>query len=448
MDTSQWAEENFGSARLGDERRTRRLVKLAQAMLKAPTGSIPQQSGNPNDTIAAYRFLNNPKINRTMIQQAHIKKTLEKAHKQEWVLFIEDTTYVDLTGRQVKDMGVIGDGRGNGFVVHSTLAVIPETKEVLGLAHQTVHRRPPKKKRETSYQLTKRKTEAHFWTKAVEQIGAAPLASHWVYVGDRGSDFFPFFGACRAHNADFLTRIRLNRVIDRADGGRDHLVKHLRELPAQHQFTVQVTDKKKQPRAATVQLSYTALTMHRPVHPRKNDPPNQWMYGIRVWELDAPSDVEDPIEWLLVTSLPVHTSEEAEKYVHWYADRPIIEDYHQCLKTGCYIEKRQFHSADAYERLIALTSVNAIYLLQLRDGHRRCVTGILNNDMNAVIAASLEIEPEELTTQQAWHWIAQCGGYMNRKRDPPPGWKAIWAGWQKLLLMMDGFRLAKRAPPQ
>ena len=39
----QWAEQTFGQAPLGDQRRTRRAVKAAGGMARDPSGSLPKQ---------------------------------------------------------------------------------------------------------------------------------------------------------------------------------------------------------------------------------------------------------------------------------------------------------------------------------------------------------------------------------------------------------------------
>ncbi len=58
---------------------------------------------------------------------------------------------------------------------------------------------------------------------------------------------------------------------------------------------------------------------------------------VRTWEAEAPEGVE-ALEWLLLTSVAVGNEEQAWERVAWYRMRWIVEDYHQCLKTGCQIE--------------------------------------------------------------------------------------------------------------
>ena len=52
----QWAEDTFGSVRLGDARRTKRAVAIASAIAHDPAASLPAQMQDPAALEAAYRF--------------------------------------------------------------------------------------------------------------------------------------------------------------------------------------------------------------------------------------------------------------------------------------------------------------------------------------------------------------------------------------------------------
>lgn len=56
-----------------------------------------------------------------------------------------------------------------------------------------------------------------------------------------------------------------------------------------------------------------------------------------------------PIEWMLYTTVPIRTFEEAKQGVEWYSGRWGIEVYHRTLKSGCRIKDRQLGSADRLE---------------------------------------------------------------------------------------------------
>lgn len=73
------------------------------------------------------------------------------------------------------------------------------------------------------------------------------------------------------------------------------------------------------------------------------------MWVIRVWEKQAPEG-EEPLEWLLMTSMPTSTLAQAWERVDWYQCRWLVEDYHHCLKSGCRIEERQLQTVDGLMR--------------------------------------------------------------------------------------------------
>ena len=61
LDGAGWAEHEFGDCELGDERLTRRLVKIVSDQAAQPSGSYSQAAGgNRHDLKGYYRFLNNP----------------------------------------------------------------------------------------------------------------------------------------------------------------------------------------------------------------------------------------------------------------------------------------------------------------------------------------------------------------------------------------------------
>src|SRR3954469_19936048 len=51
-----WAETQFGTADLGDARRTHRLVGIMAAIARAPDESLPRQLGSLANTKAGYRL--------------------------------------------------------------------------------------------------------------------------------------------------------------------------------------------------------------------------------------------------------------------------------------------------------------------------------------------------------------------------------------------------------
>jgi hypothetical protein len=169
------------------------------------------------------------------------------------------------------------------------------------------------------------------------------------------------------------------------------------------------------------------------------------MWAIRVWEEHTPAG-EDPLEWILLTSVPTTTLEQAWERVGWYEHRWVVEDYHQCLKTGCRLEERQVQSAERLIRLLGLLSKLPVRLLQLRDLGRqepeRPAHEVLEADLLAVVAAQTGQTPGQMTAGAFWKAVAQMGGYLARRGDGPPGWKTLWKGWLRVQTLLEGVHLA------
>ena len=169
------------------------------------------------------------------------------------------------------------------------------------------------------------------------------------------------------------------------------------------------------------------------------------VWVVRVWEPEPPTGIE-PLEWVLLTSVPTHTSVHAWQGVGWYRARWIVEDFHQGLKTGCRVEQRQIQTYEGLRTLLGLLSPEAVRLLHLRTLARQApeqpAQQVLPADLVQVVAHLVHVPAAQLTTQQCWHTIARKGGYLGRKGDGPPGWKTLWLGWFSVQSLLEGVHLA------
>lgn len=161
------------------------------------------------------------------------------------------------------------------------------------------------------------------------------------------------------------------------------------------------------------------------------------MNVLEVIEVDAPPGV-DPIRWILFTSLPVSTFEEAWVVIGYYELRWLVEEYHKALKTGCRVESPQLKTAGRWEAFVGLTSVLAARLLQLKSLARtnpevpaqRVVPGVWLKMLK--LARKKLPRVHDLTVGQFYREVAKLGGFLGRKSDGEPGWITIWRGWEKL----------------
>jgi hypothetical protein len=73
-----WAESEFGHVPLSDKRLEVRLKKIAPALARMPTASIPRASGNWVATKGAYRFFDNTSVSSEVIMENHLLATVER----------------------------------------------------------------------------------------------------------------------------------------------------------------------------------------------------------------------------------------------------------------------------------------------------------------------------------------------------------------------------------
>jgi hypothetical protein len=171
----------------------------------------------------------------------------------------------------------------------------------------------------------------------------------------------------------------------------------------------------------------------------------------RIWEPSPPAGVE-PLEWVLLGSLPVVRVPQLRQRQSWYALRwPTAEEFHQVEKTGCGEERLRFETAEAMAPMVALLSVVAVRLVQLRDAERHHPQAPAAQVASALERQLVAAGPAEgpsapvLTVQQFVRGVARLGGYLGRKGDGPPGWQTLWRGYRRLQDMVEGVRRLRPA---
>jgi hypothetical protein len=443
-----FGEEQFGAAQLGDRRRTARLVELADRIVNHPGGTLPDKVNSPSSLKALYRLMDCEEVTHRSVLEAPRQRTLEKmAAAAGTVLVIHDGSELNFTGlKSIATLGQIGNGGGRGYVAHNVLAVVAETREVLGLAYQHLARRPKVTHKETRKQHRDRADrESRWWKTASKQIPAPAAGRLQVEVADRGADVLEFLDFAESIGKYYLVRSKHNRRISLENGEETKLHDFARKLPEGGRRTVEVAATAQRPaRTATVAVSWAKVTLLVPKQPRgeiRGVPLTTWV--VRVAEIDPPPGVE-PLEWILLTNVPVNDRADADQRIAWYQCRWIIEEYHKGLKTGCQVEDLQFTTEDRLQPAIALISVVAVSLLQLRDVSRRpdAETCLATSLFPVLLVRVLSLwrygkQSKDLSVRDFCYALARLGGHQNRKSDHRPGWLVLWRGWTKLQAMAE-----------
>src|SRR5262245_12134950 len=249
LPAQEWALQHFGTADLGDVRRTRRLVIVATAMAEHPSGSLPEQAKDVHDLKATYDLLKHPEVTFEAIAAPHWQATHRQVASYPRVLVIGDTTEFDFgIHRKITGLGPTGNGRGRGFLLHSALAVVPGPGEILGLLGQTIHHRRPAPKGENSSQALKRARESEIWGHVIDTVGPPREGVEFVHVLDRGGDNFEVFCHVAQQRSQFVIRAsHLNRTVHDDQGQERGLLAWLRTLPVAGSYGQKVPARKGRP---------------------------------------------------------------------------------------------------------------------------------------------------------------------------------------------------------
>jgi hypothetical protein len=466
--TAGLARRHFGAAELGDPRRVKRLVKVAEHILRHPAGTLPTKLENWSELMGLYRLAAADAVTHDAVLEPHRQQVLARMCEPDnrVVLLIHDASELNYTHMRAlhEQLGKVGSGqsKSRGYIAQHTLAVTPR-REVLGLVNQTLHHRRDVPKNEGSKHKRRHpQRESRLWMIGCRACGDAPAGCTWIDIADRGADTFEFLSYEHAHGRKYVIRSAKNRTLpgfDHLGDDRihDHLHEYARDLPTLGTRTLDVPAKagKHKARVAQVRLAAGPLTLS----------PTRWTRGehdgrsidtwvVHVKEIDAPCDVK-PLEWILLSNLPAQNFRQATQLIDFYACRPVIEDYHKGLKTGLGIEHLQFEQAERLEPVIALLSVIGALLLQLRQAARQpdadltLAKSIVPTPFVRVLAAKLYGQTrneDDLSVREFFIGVARLGGFLARKHDGLPGWQTLWRGWNNLHLLIQGASLLRSGP--
>jgi Transposase DNA-binding len=454
---ASFGETHFAGAALGHQRRNQCLVRIADQIYRHPGGTLPAKLHEPKDYKAMARLMNRPEVTHAAVLESHRQRTLTQLRQAKGVqLVLHDTTELDYSGlHSIADLAPIGGGFNRGFLCHNSLAFDPQRHEVIGLVNQVLHRRRHvgrkegvKKKRERADR------ESLLWMAGLAAVGPSPEGVDVVHVADRGADSFEFLAGCEAAGQGFVVRANWSRGIREGhdpQGPKNKLHSYARALPLKGRREITVSARPGQPaRKATVAVSFAPVLL-LPPHVRRGHyvkrPLRVWV--VRVSEINPPKGIK-PLEWILLTNRKVATVEDAWERVAWYECRWVIEEYHKAQKTGCAIQDLQFTTSQALEPMIALLSVVAVALLNLREASRRPdaetrpATDLVDARYVAVLSAwRYKKVRRDLSMKDFFYALARLGGHMNRKSDHRPGWLVLWRGWMALQHMIDGVEALK-----
>jgi hypothetical protein len=308
---------------------------------------------------------------------------------------------------------------------------------------------------EAIHSLPIEKKESAKWLRGIEAAREAVARNlpcderpRLVHVFDREGDIHEVFESIDNSPDGAVIRCNHNRRVQDEDGrsalAYDAVAKPRRlgramiDVPRKH-------GQKKRRARIEVRACRVKLTPDRKQHPQR-----EWvdLNLVEVVEPHPPEKVK-ALRWLLWTTEPVDTFEQAMAVVEIYKRRWKIEEFFLVLKSGCRIEALQFETAERLAKALALYAPIALRIVQLRDISRlapeeSCELVLSEEEWRTLwIAIHKRPSPQghsPPTLREATLWIGQLGGHLGRKSDGMPGVRSLWAGWRDLALLTDLYR--------
>ena len=442
---ADWAEEEFGGARLGDDRLRERLLILARDFYARPQANLPQACQTRARTKAAYRFLEHPDTGMDALLQPHYEATRQRVTAEALVFAVQDTTFLNYSPPlATHDLGPIGSDKEGavGLVLHSTLAFNREGTP-LGLLDVQCWARDPAQfgKRSRRKTLPIAEKESIKWLNSFRQVAEVQRrtrSTRLVSVGDREADIYELFELARAEENGPWLLVRAERDRLREDS-QEHLWPWVAQQAVAGVQEIQAPRRGAQAaRVARLEVRFAKVTL-RPPH-GKERLGELTLWAVLAQEVEAPEGTKEPLRWMLLTTCPVDSFEAACEKLRWYALRWGIEVYHRTLKSGCKIEQRQLGTADRIEACLAIDLVVAWRIFHLAKLGREvpdvpCSVYFEEAEWKALVAYvnHTPTPPEQPPSlREAIHLVAGLGGFLGRKSDGEPGTQTLWLGLQRL----------------
>jgi hypothetical protein len=450
-----WSEREVDEGAFKDVRLGRRFVELLKQISDGMGGSIPFACQDWANTKAAYRFFANGRVEEADILSGHFAATRARYDDCTGpILLIQDTTEFSYQRADTDAIGItksVNSGRGKdgrlrhhtvcGMLMHSSLAVTTQGLP-LGLAAVKFWTR---KKFKGTAQLKKKinpsrvpieKKESIRWLDNLRQsIDLLGRPERCIHIGDRESDIYELYCLTQELGTHFLVRTCVDRLA--GDGGHT-IATEMAETQVKGLHHIEIRDDKGEVSKVALEIKFKCISVLPPIGKQKHYPPLD-LTVIHASERGTPKG-RKPIEWKLITDLPVRGRSDAIEKIDWYAMRWKIEVFHKILKSGCKAEDAKLRTAERLANLLAvfcILSWRVLWLTMLSridpdSSPKTALTGteiaLLDNLVGD--AGNRRCRPGTLAFYLTK--LARLGGYLARAGDPPPGIVVIWRGLSRL----------------
>jgi len=483
MEIMDWVDCEFSTIDFNDERLSKRL-KRSVTSAAGIEESEPHRHRQAGELKAVYRFVRNEKVTHDVILEQHHNASALRCQNHALVYLAQDTTEVNLTKPklEIQGTGPLRNQTHRGFFYHPSLA-ISQQGVVLGVVDELIWTRKAPSTELTSEQrkqVRKRtcfeEKESARWLEIMqsnEQLARSIPGTHFVVLGDSEADINRLFCESPSHpsNMDMIIRVCHDHNLTAAttfDGVEfesvtkvDAALKQLSpiatrviDVPGRPERSIPTNNKRNKAR--------TARTTEVEIRVLKGLVSGSRIAGggvladvqmniVQVLEKSPPED-EEPICWVLYTTLAVDCSENALAVVDGYRKRWAVELYFKTLKSGMSIEKMKYRTLKRYLVAFTMLSIVAWRVEYVKsavrlDAQAPCGKYIAKTYWQPIVTfinRSKNVIDQMPTMQQFVVNLAQLGGYINKKSQGPPGSQTIWRGMQKAHTVVQAYDIFKQ----
>lgn len=451
--TTEWIENELAGIDLGDERLNRRCGRVLERLAADPQASVNAACNGWAETHAAYEFFKNKKIDEHKVLAPHRQATIQRMKAHPVVLVAQDTTELDYTRKErtVQGAGPLNDESRRGFLDHVHVAFTPQ-RLCLGVVGMDLWARDDetfRQGKQRKYEPIEEK-ESFRWLEGyrlscalAEELPQTQIVS----IADREADIYECFLEAQQpgppRRAQWIIRARENRSLPERDPEAGpscycRLFDAVAAAPVQGKRTLHLPKTaKRKARKAKVTIRAQRIRLKAPYRPDVRLPEVE-VNVVLVREENPPSG-EEPVEWLLLTSLPIDCFQQALRVIDYYACRWQIEVFFRVFKTGCKVEEIQLEKAERLRPCLALYKIVAwrvLYVTMLGRESPDLPCDVLFTDEEWKSAWTICTDqpppPQAPPLREFLPMLAELGGYNGRKHDAPPGPKALWIAIRRM----------------
>ena len=296
-------------------------------------------------------------------------------------------------------------------------------------------------KNETHLEKQKRWRESKIWEEASQRSFIKNSKTKIIEVMDREGDVFDIMQNCLSLNHDFLIRAKNDRILN--DLSKNKLFEFIKTIKPQGFVKLDIRKRHKQiHRKALLDVSFSNVKILGPKNRKNEDIACNVVYVIE----KNPPKTQEPLEWILLTSVTVNSFEDACQIIKWYKCRWIIEEYHKAIKSGCKVEEKQLKTGERLENFLGIANIVALRIMKLRDYARNTplisAKEVIEPLKVEILIRYNDIKKEDITIYEYYREVAKIGGFLGRKSDGEPGWQTLWAGETELSMLVIGAKIA------